>query len=155
MSRVLWRISLPIIFVEITESIVHVVDSVFLGRIGTLELGAIALADSVLEIWIVLLVGLSEAIQVLVARRSGEGRTSSIGPAFNQGLMVVLLVSIGLMMTLKLIAPFAADLVTDSARVSAAVNEFLQIVAYGIPFLGANLCIQRCTWGSDAPGSLP
>lgn len=137
MSRVLWKISLPIIFVEVTESILHVVDSIFLGRIGVLELGAIALADSILEIWIVLLVGLSEAIQVLVARRLGEGKGSSIGPAFNHGLLVVTLVSLGLMGALKVIAPFAAELVTNSDRVSVAVNEFLQIIAFAIPFLGA------------------
>lgn len=136
-SRALWKISLPIIFVEVTESILHVVDSIFLGRIGVLELGAIALADSILEIWIVLLVGLSEAIQVLVARRMGEGRDSSIGPAFNHGLLVVTLVSLCLMGALKAVAPFAAEVVTNSGKVSAAVNEFLQIIAFAIPFLGA------------------
>lgn len=136
-SEALWKIAVPIIFVEVTESILHVVDSIFLGRIGVLELGAIALADSILEIWIVLLVGLSEAIQVLVARRLGEGRDATVGPAFNHGLLVVTLVSLFLTGALKAIAPFAAELVTNSDEVSAAVNEFLQIIAFAIPFLGA------------------
>ena len=44
LSRVVWKVSLPIILVEATETFDHLIDTLFLARVGVTELGAIAVA---------------------------------------------------------------------------------------------------------------
>ncbi len=138
LSRATWAISLPLIFAELNEIIVHVIDTAFLGRVGTTELGALALADTILEIWFVVALGLSEGMQIVIARRVGEEHDRRVGTTFNQGLLLVVILSVALTALLKLAAPTVAGLVTTSDEVAAAVNDFLQIAAFGLPLYGAS-----------------
>src|SRR6266700_5992145 len=94
LSRVVWRVSLPIIFVEATETLDHLIDTIFLARVGVTELGAIAVADSILFLFLVAPLALVDAIQILTARRAGQRRPEAVGAAFNQGFVVVLLVCV-------------------------------------------------------------
>src|SRR5881296_3165153 len=92
LARVVWRVSLPIIFVEATEIFDHVIDTIFLARVGVTELGAIAVADAVLLLFLVAPLALVDAIQILTARRAGQRRPEAVGAAFNQGFIFVLLI---------------------------------------------------------------
>src|SRR5205809_5285415 len=96
LSRVVWRVSLPIIFVEATETLDHLIDTMFLARVGVTELGAIAVADSILLLFLVSPLALVDGIQILTARRAGQRRLEAVGAAFNQGFVLVLLVCIAL-----------------------------------------------------------
>ena len=73
LSRLVRAVSVPLLFAEVSEIVVHVTDTVFLARVGTVEVGAIALADSLLEVAVVLTVGLIEGIQILFATILGSG----------------------------------------------------------------------------------
>src|SRR5438445_7547210 len=101
-SRIIWKVSLPVIFVEATETLLHLIDSIFLARVGVTELGAIAVADSVLLLFLVLPLGLADGIQILSARRAGQRRPQAVGTVFNQGLFLVLVICIALTAALKL-----------------------------------------------------
>jgi len=90
LSRVLWKISIPIIFVEATETFNHLIDTLFLARVGVTELGAIGVADSVLLLFLLLPLALVDGMQILTARRVGQRRPEGVGSAFNQGLLLVL-----------------------------------------------------------------
>src|SRR5919198_3513125 len=105
LSRVVWRISLPIILAQANETILHLIDTAFLARVGVTELGAIAVADSVLLLFLVLPIGLVGGIQILAGRRAGEKRPDELGAIFNQGLALVLMVSVTSTATLKLAWP--------------------------------------------------
>src|SRR5262249_61716181 len=69
LSSIVWKVSLPIIFVEATETLKHLIDSIFLARVGVTELGAIAVADTVFLLFLVLPLGLVDGIQILTAPR--------------------------------------------------------------------------------------
>src|SRR5207244_2263937 len=58
------------------------------------ELGAIAVADSVLLLFLVLPIGLADGIQILAARRAGQKRPEAAGALFNQGLVLILIICI-------------------------------------------------------------
>jgi MATE family multidrug resistance protein len=135
----IWAVSVPIIFAELSETVLHVTDTIFLARVGTAELAALALADSILELWIVLAIGLAEAMQVIIARRAGQHRERAIGNTFNQGLLLIAVVSLLLTAALKLAAPHLTGQIVQSQDVAAATDAFLQIAAYGIVFYSASL----------------
>ncbi len=133
-SRI-WLLSLPLIFAELSETIIHVTDTAFLGRVGETELAALVLADTILSLWLVAALGLTDALQIVVARRHGENDERRGGTAFAHAAVVTVVLSIALAALLKLASPWLSDLIAASRSVSAAVDSFLQIAAYGIPFL--------------------
>src|SRR5262245_60648171 len=132
LSSIMWKVSLPIIFVEATETLDHLIDTIFLARVGITELGAIAVADTVFLLFLVLPLGLVDGIQILTARRVGQRRTEAVGAVFNQGLALVLLVCVVSAAALKLASPLVGEWLVESKAVGDAVNGYLQIEAYGL-----------------------
>ncbi|WP_044874431.1 MATE family efflux transporter [Pseudomonas sp. LFM046] len=137
LSKVLWRLSLPIIFVEASETFDHLIDTVFLARVGVTELGAIAVTDSVLLFFLVLPLGLVDGIQILTARRAGQRRPEAVGAIFSQGLILVLLICLALTVLLKLLSPVMTYWFVTSDEVGVLLDDYLQIEAYGLVFIGA------------------
>ena len=137
-SRGIWSISLPIILSGLSETIIKVTDTVFLARYGITELGAVALAETLYGIAVVLLLGLVEGIQIITARRAGQDRPEDIGAVFNQGVYLLLLASVGLAFAMTFVAPLLTALVISSEPVRLAVDSYLKIIVFGIPFFAVN-----------------
>jgi MATE family, multidrug efflux pump len=154
MSRAVWSVSLPILFAQTSETIVHVTNTIFLASVGVGALGAIALADTIYELVMVPAVGLAAGIQILVARRAGQRRKEAIGETFNLGLGLLLSVSLALMLALRLGAPYLSALVVQSAEVRAAVVPFLRVIAFGMLFHAANLAYAALFIGLSRTGVL-
>ena len=138
-SRAVWAISVPIVFAETSETIVHVTDTAFLARVGVTELGAIAIADSIYEMAVVPVVALVDGIQILTARRAGQRRPAAVGATFNQGLGLLVLLSLALTVGLVSLSPWLTGLLVTSPDVAAAADTFLGIIALGTVFHAANL----------------
>jgi putative MATE family efflux protein len=137
LSRVVWRVSLPIIFAQTSEAVIHVIDTIFLARVGVTELGAIAVADSMLLIALVPPLALVDAIQIVTARRAGQRRPRAVGAAFNQGFVLTLIICATSTIALKVASPLLATWFVESEEVGRAVDGFLQLAAWGIGFTGA------------------
>lgn len=137
--RLIWGLSLPILFAEVGETIIHLVNTAFLGRVGTTELGAVALADSVLELWIVPAIGIVEGLQIVIARRAGEGRDRAVGDAFNLGLVLVVGLSLALTVALKGGASGLTARFLEGDQLAGAVDGFLQVAVWGLVFSSASL----------------
>jgi hypothetical protein len=75
LSRVVWRVSLPIILVEATETLDHLIDTLFLARVGVMELGAIAVADALMLLFLILPLAFVSDLQPKPAA----------GPSFQRG----------------------------------------------------------------------
>ncbi len=133
LSRVVWKVSLPIIFVEATETFDHLIDTAFLSRVGVTELGAIGVADTVMLLFLILPLAMVDGLQILTARRVGQRRPEAVGLAFNQGLALALLLSAAATAALKLFSPVVANWIVESDAVGEAVDGYLQIDAYSIP----------------------
>jgi putative MATE family efflux protein len=140
-SRVVWKVSLPIILVEATETFNHLIDTLFLAHVGVTELGALAVADSVLLIFLILPLSMVDGLQILTARRVGQRRPDAVGAAFNQGFLLVMLLSLISMVALKFTAPLIAEWLVESPAVGEAINSYLQIDAYSIPLAGATFAL--------------
>lgn len=138
LSRVVWRASLPLLFVEATETLDHLIDSVFLARVGETELGAIAIADAVAMLFLVLPLALVDAVQIVTARRFGQRRHAAVGAVFDQGLLLVLGLCALATLGLKVASPFLAEWLVESEAVGEAVDDYLQLDAYSFCFAGAS-----------------
>ena len=138
-SRAVWAVSVPLIFAEISETILHVTDTAFLARVGVVELGAIAIADTIYELAAVPAVAVVDGIQILTARRIGQKRHAAVGETFNQGLLLVAMASVVITVALVLTAPFLAHLLVSSPDVAEASTAFLQVIALGTIFQSTSL----------------
>jgi putative MATE family efflux protein len=136
LTRVVWQVSLPIIMVEATETLDHLIDTLFLARVGITELGAIAVADTVMLLFMILPLSMVDAMQILTARRVGQRRPDAVGAVFNQSLVITLVLCLGSLVALKLFSPVVANWVVESDAVGEAVNGYLQLDAYSIPLAG-------------------
>ena len=133
LSRTVWKVSLPIILVEATETFDHLIDTLFLARVGVTELGSIAVADSVMLLFLILPLALVDGMQILTARRVGQRRPDAVGAIFNQSLLIVLMLSAVAVVALKLFSPVVAKWLVGSEAVGGAVDGYLQLDAFSIP----------------------
>ena len=136
LARKILTISVPLLFAEATETLDHLIDSLFLARVGATELGALAVADSLLMLFLIIPLAYVDGIQLLTARRLGEGKVKDLGKTFNQGLLTICLIAVTFTVVIKLIAPPFSRFFLNSESVGLAMNGYLQIDAYSLPFAG-------------------
>jgi putative MATE family efflux protein len=136
LARMVWQVSLPVILVEATETFDHLIDTLFLARVGITELGAIGVADTVMLLFLIIPLSLVDAVQILTARRAGQRRPEAVGAVFNQGMLIVLAFSLMCLVGLKLFSPVIADWIVESEAVGDAIDGYLQIDAYSLPLAG-------------------
>ena len=135
LSRVVWKVSLPVILAGASETFLHVIDTVFLARVGVVELGALAIADSVFLLSLVIPLSFAEALQILASRRAGQRKPAGVGAVFNLGFLAVVAICVASTLGLKVFWPIAANWFVEPGAVSTAVSNYLQVAAYGIFFV--------------------
>jgi multidrug resistance protein, MATE family len=139
LSKQVWAVSLPVLFAGVSESVLHTVQTAFLARVGTTELAAIALADALLYVWLVPIIGLTEGMQIMVARRHGQDRHEAVALTLANSFVLVLLVAAGLAVALWALAPGVAEILSDSPAVATAVWSYLQVGAPGVVLYAGTL----------------
>jgi putative MATE family efflux protein len=136
LTRMVWKLSLPIIIVEAMETFDHLIDTLFLSLVGVTELGALAVADSLMLLFLIMPLAVVDGLQILTARRLGQRQRKEAGAVFNQGLVLVILLGVLATGILKLFSPIVAMYLVEMNAVGVAVNSYLQIDAYSIPLVG-------------------
>ena len=104
-NKTIWNIAYPIILGSLAQTLITLTDTAFLGRVSEVALGASAMAGIYYYVFSTLAWGFSIGIQIIVARRLGEGKLNRIGVVFEHGLCFVFFLS----MTLFLIQRYYSD----------------------------------------------
>ena len=116
-NRHIWQITYPILISLLMENMIGLTDTAFLGRVGEVELGASALAGVYYMAIFMLGFGFSIGVQILIARRNGEGRLREIGPIFQQGLLFLLFFAAVMFFVSKSFTPLLLRKLIDSDAV--------------------------------------
>jgi len=140
-SESIWRVSYPLMIAGVSETIVDVTDAIFLGHYGVVELGAVGLADAIYGLLLVAVIGLGDGIQVMLARRAGQGNARAVGAVFNQGIYLLVLASVAVFALVRFASPWLTAAFCSSPEVESAVNDYLSIAAYGVPFDALNIAL--------------
>lgn len=154
LSRVVWKFSLPVILAAASENFLHLIDTLFLARVGVTELGAIAIADSVLLLSLVIPLSFAESLQILASRSAGQRRPAAVGAVFNAGFLAVFVISVVTSVALKFLWPVVGGWFVEPGAVGAAVGNYLQIAAYGIFFVGASFAYSALLMSSGKTRAL-
>jgi sodium ion-translocating decarboxylase beta subunit len=138
-NKHIFKISAPIFLSLLTQNLIQVVDTAFLGRVGEVELGASALAGVIYIAIYTLGFGFSMGSQILIGRRNGEKNYNKIGDIVIQGSIFLLIPAIVLIPILRYGAVNWIPQLFQSADVSGAVTEYLEWRLFGLIFAFVNL----------------
>jgi putative MATE family efflux protein len=133
LDREIFRLALPALGALVAEPLFLLVDTALVGRLGAEPLAGLAIAGTVLQTAVGLLVFLAYATTPAVARRLGAGDRPGAVRAGVDGLWLaatisVPLVALGVPLAGPLVGLFGAD-----AAVTGQAMIYLQISVWGLP----------------------
>lgn len=138
-SKQIGYVTFPIFLTLLTQSIVNVTNTAFLGHVGEVELGASAIGG-VFYVGIYMIgFGFSQGCQILIGRRNGEKEYSKIGRIFNNGLLfIVLLALIFILLAEYSISPLLGAMV-KSEDIYRTTVRYLNWRLLGVVFMFVNI----------------
>jgi len=137
-NKTIWTIAYPIILGSLAQTLITLADTAFLGRVSEIALGASAMAGIYYYVCSTLAWGFSIGIQIIVARRFGEGRLERIGVVFEHGLCFVGLLSIALFLLQRYFSDTLLGFSIQSPNIYSAAMEYMAFRHYGILFVCFN-----------------
>lgn len=135
----IWQIAYPIILGSVAQNILNITDTAFLGRVGEVELGAGAIGGIFYYVMTMLAWGFGIGIQIMIARRNGEGRFTEIGRTLEHSVYFLLPLALLLFAVMQLFSSQILGMIIRSRAVYAATDEFINLRSYGLLF--ANITV--------------
>ena len=133
-NRQILKITFPVLLSLMMEQLIGLTDTIYLGHVGEVELGASAIAGILYLTIFMVGFGFSIGAQVLIARRNGEGDLAGIGPIFTQSLWFLLALAVFVFLLSQLLAPRLLDVWIESPAIASAAGEYLRYRTFGFFF---------------------
>lgn len=130
----IWLIAYPVLISLLMEHLINITDTAFLGHVGEVELGASALAGVFYMAIYMLGFGFSIGVQILIARRNGEGNHKEIGSLFTQGAYFLLVLAAVMFFACELFVSSVLKHWVSSDQVYEAMVSYLEWRRYGFFF---------------------
>lgn len=134
-DRDILRLALPALGALIAEPIFLLTDTAMVGHLGADALGSLAIASTILQTVLGLMVFLAYATTPRVAKRMGAGDTrGAVGAGFD-GIWLALLTSVVLLgLGLPLLGT-AIDAFGPTPEIASGAHAYLAISWWGLPFM--------------------
>ena len=144
-------LALPIVGGMISQNVLNLVDTAMVGTLGDAALAAVGIGGFANFMFMALLLGLSTGVQVMAARRKGEGKLEETAVPLNGGLLVVLLAAPVLSAILFWAVPHIYPWLNSDPDVIGQGVPYLQARVLAIFFVGANFCFRGYWNAIDLP----
>ena len=123
---------------NMAQTIINFTDTAFLGRLGVIALGASMLAGLFYFVFTTIATGFAIGIQIIIARRFGEGNHGRIGVIFQHGSIFVLILGLILFSILYIFSDHLLLWLIDSPNIYEASLEYIKYRQFGIIFVCFN-----------------
>ena len=123
---------------NMAQTIINFTDTAFLGRLGVIALGASMLAGLFYFVFTTIATGFAIGIQIIIARRFGEGNHGRIGVIFQHGSIFVLILGLILFSILYIFSDHLLLWLIDSPNIYDASLEYIKYRQFGIIFVCFN-----------------
>ncbi|NVO01243.1 MAG: MATE family efflux transporter [Bacteroidetes bacterium] len=137
----IWKISGPIILALIAQNLLNVIDTIFLGRVGEVSLGAGAIGGLFYLAVVMLGIGFGTGTQILIGRRNGEKNYARIGHILDHSFYFLMVIAIFLFILIKFISPIILKSFLHSEAVFQGATEFIHYRSFGIFFAFINISL--------------
>ncbi len=130
-SRDTLVLALPLIAGQLSQMLMGVADTVMVGRLGVVPLGAATFANTVLVVPFVLGIGLLTSVSVRVSQASGANRPADAEEALRHGTWLALGFGMLIVLAMWLCLPFLG-LLGQPPEVVAQAPTFLMTCAFSL-----------------------
>ncbi len=121
----------PVVISQLGHMMTSVADSVMVGQLGTIPLAACALGNSLLGIFMVAGIGLSQGVTPLIAQENGKNNKSICGLLLEQSVLICIFTGLILCGFVSIIA-YNLDILHQSKEVAEATKNYLLIIGASI-----------------------
>ncbi len=125
------RLAYPVIIGMLGHTLIGIVDNIMVGKIGSTELAAVSLGNSMIFVAMSLGIGFSTAITPIVAESDAENDISKIRSAFYHGLFLCTILGI-LLFGLVLLAKPIMELLNQPKEVITLAKPYIDWVAFSL-----------------------
>jgi MATE family multidrug resistance protein len=134
-NKQILKLAAPISLALLIPQLNFFTNTVFLGKLGMRELGVNGITGVFYLILSMVGYGLSNGMQIQMARRAGEGDKKGLAQILTNGAMLSILFSLGMMMLTLWFVPLLFQFsLHDNNNLALSVN-FVYIRVWGLPFL--------------------
>ena len=138
----IWKVSYPILISLVMEQLIGMTDTVFLGRVGELELGASAVAGVYYMVLYMLGFGFSIGAQIMIGHSNGEKDYRKAGKLFWHALYFLLALSAMLCILSEFLSPVVLGAMLSSEDITLQADSYLRWRAPGL-ILAFCVCAYR------------
>ena len=138
--RNILSIAWPIILSSLGQNFIYLIDTSFIGRVGEVELGAAAIGGIFYFLLFMICQGLNTGMQVIIARRKGEGQLQSIGEVVDHEIILILFLAGIEFFIMHFLSHAFIPWLLDSKAVQTKTIDFLYFRSFGIFFGALNSC---------------
>nr|WP_255596527.1 MATE family efflux transporter [Flavobacterium potami] len=121
----------PVILGMVGHTLIGIVDNIMVGKIGSTELAAVSLGNSMIFIAMSLGIGFSTAITPIVAEGDAEKNDTKIRSAFHHGLFLCTILGLVLFTVIMFAKPIM-ELLQQPADVIVLAKPYLGWVAFSL-----------------------
>lgn len=137
--RHIWKVSFPIMLGLLAQNVMHITNTIFLGRVGEIEFGASGLAGIYYFAFFMLGFGFSIGAQIIVSRRNGAGRFGEIGNIVIQGAIFLQIFALLIFALSSFFSEHLLPYFIKSDEIYNAAHEYLKWRSYGFFFAFFNI----------------
>lgn len=119
-------IGVPIIGSMLSQSLINLVDAAMVGRLGDVALAAVGVGSYASFAMVSVVMGLSSAVQALIARRSGAGEHDRVQEPLMAGLLLSAIIAIPVSLLALLFAPQLMGMLSNDPRVVELATPYFQ-----------------------------
>jgi len=141
-SRQVIFISVPIIGAMISQNILNLVDAAMVGHLGSAAMAAVGISSFLNFLAVSLFMGLATGVQVIVARRIGEGRETEAAVPLNGSLLLNLIFAVPTSIFLYFLAPHTLDFIIDDPKVVTEAVPYMEMRLVGVWAIACNFCFR-------------
>lgn len=127
----IWKVSMPLILGSLAHTIISVTDTAFMGRLGEIELGAVAIGGIFIHVFTMAAVGLAIGAQIIIARQHGKKELDSIGPVFQDSMIMMTIAAVGTIVFTLAISSWFVNTFIDSQAIAASTLDYLFVRVWG------------------------
>jgi len=126
------RIAGPLIIAQLSQVGMGFTDTVMAGRLGVVDLGAVAIGSTLWLPVYLACVGVMMAVSPGVAQLRGAERSEAVGPLYRQSLWLSLVLAVAAFLATRHVGIFMGWLAVDPTIVPVT-EEYLAAIAWGLP----------------------
>jgi putative MATE family efflux protein len=148
------RLAFPIYGGLLANTLVGIVDTAFLGRVGLLEQGAAGYGSLFFLVFYLIGFGFVLGPQIIIARRVGEGAYRRVGHIFSNTVWVMMIYSAWLVGAVWLLADWFFYQILNSQQIAGLTTRYVEIRTLGIPATMLNLCFMAFFVGTGSSSAI-